>query len=204
MEPTEFGPKEPAKVTTPEFGPTPDLTIRKSPAQQRAEKYLFGSLFNVEPDTLQPMVETGATAALDQTANAKIESNKQDAVNISIANPVEDTQSEITALQEELQGIDYIKRFASPAVIAMLSSQDPILRDYSVRRVKRLIAASDIVQKRVGESADGFWAGTGDFVDSMLSSPKGILTSQKNREYADRYYLYLHTKAMSGEGKTHT
>ena len=202
MEPTEFGPQQPAKAATPEFGPTVDLAIRKSPAQQRAEKYLFGSLFNVEPDTLQPMVETGATAALDQTANAKTETNKQDAVNISIANPVEDKQAEITALQEELQGIDYIKRFASPAVIAMLSSQDPVLRDYSVRRVKRLIAASDIVQKRVGEASDGFWAGSGDFVDTLLSSPKGILISQKNREYADRYAELMYSSLSDADFET--
>lgn len=186
MNTKEFGPAEPVQ-TIPEFGPTEDTTIRKSPAQVRAETYLFSSMLNVEPETVKPLVDTGATASLDQAANTRIETNKQDAVNIAISNPVEDQQKQINDLQAELQNIDYIKRFVPPAVIQMLSSQDPIQRDYSVTRIKRLLHANDTVQKRVGEVQDGFLAGTGDFIDTILSSPKGYFISKSFQETANKY-----------------
>lgn len=186
--PKEFGPQPETSVDTPkEFGPPVSTTIIKSERQKRAEAYLFSSLLDTEVEAVRPMVDSQATVALDQTAEAKTEANKQTIVVQAIANPEQDTQGQITALQEELQSIEAVKRFVPPSVVAMLSSQDPVLRDYSVRRIKRVLQTNDIVQKRIASASDESFLTNFDFVDFFLSSPQNLFVAQKNKEYADKY-----------------
>jgi len=186
--PKEFGPQPETSVEKPkEFGPPVSTTIIKSEKQKRAETYLFSSLFDTGVEAIRPMVESQATVALDQTADAKTDSNKQAIVVQAIANPEEDTQGQITALQEELQSIEAVRRFVPPSVVAMLSSQDPLLRDYSVRRIKRVLQTNDIVQKRIASASDESFYTNFDFIDAFLSSPQNLFVAKKNQEYADKY-----------------
>jgi hypothetical protein len=192
--PKEFGPTEVTTESQPkEFGPPINTTITKSAAQKRAESYLFSSLLDVDVKAVRPAIDNDASVQLDQTATDMVESNKQVAVNLAIQNPEEDIQGQLSALQTELESIDIVKRFAQPSVIAMLTSQDPILRDYSVNRVKRLLQTQDIVQKRLASASDESFLSNYDYVDFFLSSPQNLFVAKKNQEYADKYTSLLYS-----------
>ena len=199
----EFGPKE-EELTVPEFGPTGVVVSQKSEAQRRADKVLYGTLFDVEPEMLERSVDTGADVELDLMAERRTEANKQGIVSNTIANREEqqDPAAVISALQEELSSIDSIKRFVQPSVVAMLSSPDPILRDYSTRRVKRILTAQAIIQDKVGSaSEEGFWTNF-DFVDYLLSSPQNFFTNQKAKEYSDRITELMYSSVSDEQFET--
>ena len=186
-EPKEFGPVQEASVeAVPEFGPPIDTVITKSAAQKKAESYLFASLFDTSIEAVRPSVDNDATVEFDQTANSMVDANKQVAVNLAIQNPDEDVSVKIAALQEELNGIEYIRRFAPPSVIAMLSSQDPILRDYSVNRVKSILTVNEVIQTRLASASSEGFVTNFDWLDYVVSSPQNLLVAKNNQEYSDR------------------
>ena len=163
------------------------------------DKTFFSILTGIHHDVVGPVVDSGADQQLNQSALADVERNKESVLNAALEQQqqeIVDSQKLLTQVAEELQGIDTISRFVSPATVAMISSSDPIQRTYAVNKVKRVFMAQELIQRRVKEAApEGFWewVTNGDFVDFVLSSPLNAVAAKRNKEYADKFVELLYS-----------
>ena len=203
MEEEDFGPEDKQdQVSTEDFGPEATATpINITQRAKNRDKQFFSALLNVSYEDIEGAIQSGATQQLDSSAKAIVDQNKNQLVNqtIDLANQPDqlvEAQRLLAGVAEELQSMDTISRFVSPATIAMISSADPISRTYAANKVKRLFTAQDIIQKRVKEAApEGFWewVTNGDFVDYVLSSPLNLVATKRNKEYADKFMGLLYS-----------
>lgn len=209
MEEEDFGPEDKsAQITTEDFGPeTVASPITITQRAKNRDKEFFSSLLDVPIETIEPPIESGATQQLDSTAMAIVDQNKNNIVTQTLdetqqSDQVVEAQKILESVATELQSIDTVSRFVSPATIAMISSADPVSRTYAANKVKRLFMAQDIIQKRVKEAApEGFWewVTNGDFVDYVLSSPINLAANKRNKEYSDKFMSLLYSNVSDDD-----
>ena len=146
---------------------------------------------------VRPVIEAGALPALDASATTTADANRQQLVNDAI--DMQASIEQVESLTKELQAMDHISRFVSPATLALLTSPNRLEQEYAVQRVSRLISAQSIIQDKLASaSAEGFLTNF-DFVDFAISSPQNLFLLGKQREYADRATELMYDPRISDE-----
>jgi len=164
------------------------------PVEQERDTQFHSVLIGQPVEAIRSDVQSGANVQYDANAKATTETNRTNLVN----NFVEDRapSEELKLLQNELQAMDNVGRFASPALVAMLTSPNEGQRDYAVQRIQRVVGAQKMIQERLGSASEGNVVG--DFLDFVGTSPINAFMVKRQVELADKATALMRT-AISEE-----
>ena len=207
--PTEFSLEPPAADTGPTVFSLGTVAPTKSALTQKVDTLVYGSILDLSFPAVEAKVKSGASSEFDAMANSMIQSN---VASNSDAMIIEANQNRIEALvavksiQDYVETTGTLQKFLPPSVVALLTSEDPVLKDYAVRKAGKFFLAQKLMADRMAvatESQDSFFTRNGDFLDYVASSPLNLFHVKKNREYADRLtklmYLDLPTETFTKE-----
>jgi len=164
------------------------------PVEQERDTQFHSVLIGQPVEAIRPAIQSGANVQYDANAKATTETNRTNLVN----NFVQDRapSEELKLLQNELQAMDNVGRFASPALVAMLTSPNEGQRDYAVQRIQRVVGAQKMIQERLGSASEGNVVG--DFLDFVGTSPINAFMVKRQVELADKATALMRT-AISEE-----
>lgn len=167
------------------------------PVDQERDTQFHSVLIGQPVEAIRPAIQSGATVQYDANAKSTTDTNRTNLVN----NFVEERapSEELKLLQGELQAMDNVGRFASPAMVAMLTSPNEGQRDYAVQRVQRILGAQKLIKDRIGSaSSEGFLTNF-DFIDFIATSPFNALMVKRQDELADKASALMYSNLSEEE-----
>ena len=177
---TQSGQPETYKIFDTQSETIPTNNPIKSKNDARYHSVLIGKPI----EAIRPIIDSGATIALDAQASQVTEGNKRQLVQDFVDQPT--LEGSLKSLQDEILAIDNVSRFITPAEIALLSSPSSVQRDYAVQKVSRVVTAQSMILDKLGAASEEGFLSNFDFVDYALSSAQNMFLVNKQRDYADR------------------
>ena len=178
---------------------TPGPEVRTGSVGPHTEyEPLYQSVLIGKPiEVVQPMIEAGATQALEANNQATIAANRRELVEDFVAHP--EVHPGLEQLQAEIEAIPNLSKYAPSSVVAMLTSQDPVQQRYAVQRIGRLMTANTILQRRLAQASEEGFLTNWDFVDFALSSAQNYFLLDKQTEFAERASDLMYDTTKSPE-----